>query len=150
MPSAVAQEALIRNTYSKAGLDLSKASDRPQFFEAHGTGTPAGDPIEAEAISRAFFGKDFGIKLPGNPLYTGSIKTILGHTEGTAGVAALLKASLAVQNSVLPPNMLLNNLSDSVKPFTKNLEILNAPKPWPKLIGDQPRRASVNSFGFGG
>lgn len=60
MPSASAQQALIRSTYSKASLDLSKTPDRPQFFEAHGTGTPAGDPIEAEAISKAFFGEDFG------------------------------------------------------------------------------------------
>lgn len=149
MPSAVAQEALIRSTYSKAGLDISKPEGRAQFFEAHGTGTPAGDPIEAEAISRAFFGKEFATTT-GDTLYVGSIKTILGHTEGTAGVAAVLKASLAIQNSVIPPNMLLNNLSDRVRPFTKNLEIVKAPKSWPKLIPGQPRRASVNSFGFGG
>lgn len=150
MPSAAAQRALILSTYSKAGLNLSKASDRPQFFEAHGTGTPAGDPIEAEAISRAFFGEDFATRTAGEPLYVGSIKTVLGHTEGTAGVAALLKASLALQKSTIPPNMLLNNLSDQVAPFAKNLEILKAPKPWPDVQSHQPRRASVNSFGFGG
>lgn len=150
MPSATAQQTLIRSTYSKAGLDLSKASDRPQFFEAHGTGTPAGDPIEAEAISKAFFGEDFATRTAGERLYVGSIKTILGHTEGTAGMAAILKASLALQHSVIPPNMLLNNLSDQVAPFTKYLEILKAPKSWPKVVPGQPRRASVNSFGFGG
>ncbi|KAL4923299.1 uncharacterized protein BDV17DRAFT_296474 [Aspergillus undulatus] len=150
MPSATAQRALIESTYAKAGLDLSKAIDRPQFFEAHGTGTPAGDPIEAEAISKAFFGEQYGVKVADEPLYVGSIKTILGHTEGTAGVAALLKASLALQNSTVPPNMLLNNLSDTVAPFTKNLEILKAPKSWPSVEAGQPRRASVNSFGFGG
>lgn len=150
MPSAAAQQALIRSTYSKAGLDLSKASDRPQFFEAHGTGTPAGDPIEAEAISKAFFGEEFATRAAVERLYVGSIKTILGHTEGTAGVAALLKASLALKHSVVPPNMLLNNLSDQVAPFTKNLEILKVQKPWPKVVTGHPRRASVNSFGFGG
>lgn len=134
MPSAAAQQALIRSTYSKAGLDLGKASDRPQFFEAHGTGTPAGDRIEAEAISKAFFGEEFATRTAGERLYVGSIKTILGHTEGTAGVAALLKASLALQHSVVPPNMLLDNLSDQVAPFTKNLEILKAPKPWPEVV----------------
>jgi Polyketide synthase modules and related proteins len=102
MPSATAQQALIRSTYRKAGLDLQKQSDRPQFFEAHGTGTPAGDPIEAEAIARAFFGDEYATKQEGEPLYVGSIKTILGHTEGTAGVAALMKASLALQHSTLP------------------------------------------------
>lgn len=150
MPSAAAQQALIRSTYAKAGLDLSKVSDRPQFFEAHGTGTPAGDPIEAEAISKAFFGEEYATRVVDEPLYVGSIKTILGHTEGTAGVAALLKASLALQHSVVPPNMLLNNLSDRVAPFTKNLEILKEPKSWPAVEPGQPRRASVNSFGFGG
>lgn len=150
MPSATAQQALIRSTYEKAGLDLAKANDRPQFFEAHGTGTPAGDPIEAEAISKAFFGEEYASRVADEPLYVGSIKTILGHTEGTAGVAALLKASLALQNSVVPPNMLLNTLSDKVAPFTQNLEILKAPKAWPAVEDGQPRRASVNSFGFGG
>ncbi|KAJ4303039.1 hypothetical protein N0V90_001930 [Kalmusia sp. IMI 367209] len=150
MPSASAQEALIRTTYARAGLDLDKASDRPQFFEAHGTGTPAGDPIEAEAIARAFYGEKFSKKQNAEPLYVGSIKTILGHTEGTAGVAALLKASLALQNNTIPPNMLLNNLSETVAPFTKNLEILKAPKAWPAVVPGQPKRASVNSFGFGG
>jgi len=150
MPNAVAQQALIRSTYSKAGLDVSKQSDRPQFFEAHGTGTPAGDRIEAEAISRAFFGEEFATKTAGECLYVGSIKTILGHTEGTAGVAGILKASLALQRSIIPPNMLLNNLSDQVAPFAKNLEIPKMSKSWLGLLPGQPRRASVNSFGFGG
>jgi len=112
-------------------------------------GTPAGDPIEAEAISTAFFGEDLASTVV-EPLYVGSIKTILGHTEGTAGIAALLKASLALQHSVIPPNMLLNTLSDRVAPFTKYLEIARASKTWPKSSSGQPRRASVNSFGFGG
>lgn len=153
MPSSVAQEALIRSTYAKAGLDLLSAKDRPQYFEAHGTGTPAGDPIEAEAVYRAFWGgdaSDKGLELNGgNPLYVGSIKTVLGHTEGTAGVAAILKASLSLRNGTIPPNLLFENLSERVAPFYKNLEILKAPKAWPS-VADAPRRASVNSFGFGG
>lgn len=150
MPSATAQKSLIETTYARAGLDLSKSSDRPQFFEAHGTGTPAGDPIEAEAIAKAFYGEKYSSKVPGEPLYVGSIKTVLGHTEGTAGVAALLKASLALQHSTIPPNLLLETMSKTVAPFTKNLEILKAPKAWPSVVTGQPRRASVNSFGFGG
>ncbi|KAL1599022.1 hypothetical protein SLS59_006471 [Nothophoma quercina] len=55
VPNATAQAALIKSTYKKAGLDLCKSADRPQYFEAHGTGTPIGDPIEAEAIHTAFF-----------------------------------------------------------------------------------------------
>lgn len=146
MPSASAQRALIQSTYAKAGLDLSRENDRPQYFEAHGTGTPAGDPVEAEAISSAFFPSDSAQQ---EKLFVGSIKTVLGHTEGTAGVAAILKASLALQNSTVPPNLLLENLSPAVAPFYKNLEILKAAQPWPN-VAEGPRRASVNSFGFGG
>ena len=152
MPSATAQQVLIHNTYNKAGLDLAAQADRPQYFEAHGTGTPAGDPIEAEAISSAFFGdeKDTKLKAGDHPLYVGSIKTVLGHTEGTAGVAAILKASLAIQHSCIPPNLLFENLSPSVAPFYKNLEIRRAATSWPDVPKTQPKRASVNSFGFGG
>lgn len=74
MPSNIAQADLIRETYKRAGLDIENPRDRPQFFHAHGTGTPAGDPQEAEAISSAFF-ESGKVK---EPLYVGSIKTVLG------------------------------------------------------------------------
>ncbi|KAI0479863.1 hypothetical protein F4859DRAFT_529997 [Xylaria cf. heliscus] len=152
MPNPKAQADLIRVTYAKAGLDLAKASDRPQYFEAHGTGTPAGDPMEAEAISSTFFGSSSGFtRSPGDhPMYVGSIKTVLGHTEGTAGIAGLLRASLAMQNGLIPPNMLLNELNPQVKPFYTNLKIAKTAVAWPGPSETGPRRASVNSFGFGG
>lgn len=65
-------------------------------------------------------------------------------------MAAVLKASLALQNAVIPPNLLLEELSPTVLPFYNDLEILQAAKEWPSLPGNTPRRASVNSFGFGG
>ncbi|KAF1922660.1 uncharacterized protein M421DRAFT_10366 [Didymella exigua CBS 183.55] len=148
MPSHIAQETLIRETYARAGLDAQKAEDRCQFFEAHGTGTPAGDPQEAEAISRAFFGNCTGSE--GDKLFVGSLKTVVGHTEGTAGIAGLLKASLAVQHGIIPPNLLFENLSPKVAPFYHNLSITKMAQPWPETAPGQPRRASVNSFGFGG
>ncbi|KAJ0164863.1 Lovastatin nonaketide synthase, partial [Colletotrichum tanaceti] len=149
MPSSTAQAALIRATYARAGLDPSRPDGRPQFFEAHGTGTPAGDPQEAEAISTAFFpattdGTDT------QDLYVGSIKTVVGHTEGTAGIAGLLKCSLAVQNGVVPPNLLLEKLNPRVEPFCEHLRVPKEATPWPAVAEGQPRRASVNSFGFGG
>ncbi|OBT71831.1 Hybrid PKS-NRPS [Pseudogymnoascus sp. 05NY08] len=149
MPSHTAQEALIRDVYSRAGLDLTKPENRPQYFEAHGTGTAAGDPQEAQAISSAFFGeRERGTDE--EPLYVGSIKTIIGHTEGTAGIAGLMKASLAIQHGVIPPNMLFEKLSDQVAPFYRDLHVVTKNQSWPKLQYDQPRRVSVNSFGFGG
>ncbi|EFQ36481.1 beta-ketoacyl synthase domain-containing protein [Colletotrichum graminicola M1.001] len=147
MPSNVAQAALIRATYARAGLDLSRHEGRPQFFEAHGTGTPAGDPQEAEAISTAFFSDGTEDM---QDLYVGSIKTVVGHTEGTAGIAGLLKCSLAVQNGIVPPNMLLEKLNPRVEPFCEHLRVPKEATPWPAVAEGQPRRASVNSFGFGG
>ncbi|KAJ5703384.1 hypothetical protein N7493_011773 [Penicillium malachiteum] len=153
MPNPIAQADLIRKTYARAGLDLSNECDRPQYFEAHGTGTPAGDPVEAEAISKAFFGNAARYYRKASeeaPLYVGSIKTVIGHTEGTAGLAAVLKASLALQHGVIPPNMLLNELNPTVRPFYNDLQILQHARKWPRIADRTPRRASVNSFGFGG
>lgn len=149
MPSASAQTTLIRETYRKAGLDPLKDEDRCQYFEAHGTGTPAGDPIEAEAIGKAFFGE--GRSSTGKmPLFVGSIKTVLGHTEGAAGVASLIKASLSLQHGVIPPNLLFETLNPKITPFYDNLEITTSARAWPELPERMPRRASVNCFGFGG
>ncbi|GME27721.1 hypothetical protein AJ80_04881 [Neofusicoccum parvum] len=144
MPSNTAQAALIRETYARAGLDPFE--DRPQFFHAHGTGTPAGDPQEAEAISRAFFKPDE----ESEKLFVGSIKTVIGHTEGTAGLASLIGTALAMQNKTIPPNMHFSKLSPKVAPFYSNLEVPVSAKPWPQPRAGQPLRASVNSFGFGG
>ncbi|KAI1073512.1 putative polyketide synthase [Whalleya microplaca] len=148
MPSAAAQAALIRRTYARAGLNLLNYQDRPQFFEAHGTGTPAGDPIEAEAI-HSVFGSQCGDGSGKNKVYVGSIKTVLGHTEGAAGVAAVLKACLALQNRCIPPNLLFEHLNDRIAPFYKSVEIPLTVRPWPDITTGR-RRASVNSFGFGG
>ncbi|KAI9035223.1 uncharacterized protein KD926_004270 [Aspergillus affinis] len=146
MPSSDAQAELIRRTYKAGGLDLVK--DRPQFFEAHGTGTKAGDPQEARAIFNAFFGP--GADEDGKVnLTVGSIKTIIGHTEGTAGLAGLFKASLALQNAQIPPNMHLRTLNSEIEPYWTRLRIPTELQEWPAHSGSV-RRASVNSFGFGG
>ncbi|KAF4631137.1 hypothetical protein G7Y89_g6997 [Cudoniella acicularis] len=153
MPSASAQAQLIRDCYERAGLDPTNPAHRPQYFEAHGTGTPAGDPIEAEAISSAFFPNGPNkspAPRPPVPLFVGSIKTVIGHTEGTAGLAGIFKASLALQNAAIPPNLLFNHLNPRVEPFYDNLSIPTSLTPWPDVARGSPRRVSVNSFGFGG
>ncbi|KAI8962427.1 hypothetical protein F5Y11DRAFT_365984 [Daldinia sp. FL1419] len=150
MPSAIAQADLIRQTYQNAGLDLRKSEDQPQFFEAHGTGTKAGDPQEAEAIFNAFFGSGFNASKQENPLYVGSIKTIVGHTEGSAGLAGVLKTSLSLQAGVIAPNMLLKTLNPAITPFYGPFQVPTEAVTWPVLPEGVPRRASVNSFGFGG
>jgi acyl transferase domain-containing protein len=151
MPSAAAQASLMRATYAKAGLDPSTKSGRCQFFEAHGTGTPAGDPQEAEALSMAFFPAGcHDAENEDETLLVGSIKTVIGHTEGTAGIAGLIKACLALQHATVPPNLLFRRLNPALQPFTKHLRIPLTSEPWPELCDGVPRRASVNSFGFGG
>ncbi|KAI8628964.1 hybrid PKS-NRPS PsoA [Xylariaceae sp. FL1651] len=151
VPSVTSQASLIQATYRKCGLDFNKADERCQYFEAHGTGTLAGDPKEAEAISKAFFSNNHNESAGNNQaLYVGSIKTVIGHLEGAAGLAGVLKASLAVQHGEIPPNMHFNKLNPSIKPFYQHLRVPVNLKLWPDLPAGVPRRVSVNSFGFGG
>lgn len=145
MPSGAAQAALIKQCYAGAGLDpVNKPQDRPQFFQAHGTGTQAGDPQEAEAISASLF--------PGNEgnagkLLVGSIKTVIGHTEGTAGLASLIATAMALKHATIPPNLHFQTLNPKLVPFTKNLQIPLVPMKWPTGTSDV-RRASVNRYVF--
>ena len=155
VPNAVTQAALIRSTYARCGLDPTRVQDRCQYFEAHGTGTAAGDPKEAKAIRDAFYppGKDSDVNEADKSdqvLYIGSVKTVVGHTEGAAGLVAVLKASLAVQHAQIPPNMHFERLSSAVEPFYyPHLQVPTELRPWPSLAQGAPRRASVNSFGLG-
>ncbi|KAK3296398.1 uncharacterized protein B0H64DRAFT_461504 [Chaetomium fimeti] len=154
MPSATAQADLIRSTYLRCGLDPLSPEGRCQYFEAHGTGTPAGDPVEAQAVQSVFFPvekqEDMADASQPNSLPVGSVKTIIGHTEGTAGLAGLIKASLAIQHGVIPPNMHFQHMNPAVRPFCEHLYIPLSPQTWPRLPEHVPRRVSVNSFGFGG
>lgn len=148
MPSNLAQAALIRECYARAGLDpVHNFQDRPQFFHAHGTGTQAGDPQEAEAIATSLFleGSLAAKKAP--KLQIGSIKTVIGHTEGTAGLASLIDTSMALQNRVMPPNLHFQSLSPKVMPFFDHLNIPTTAIPWDVADG-QVRRASVNRYEF--
>ncbi|KAJ4347483.1 hypothetical protein N0V95_005404 [Ascochyta clinopodiicola] len=147
-PSAAAQTALIKRAYNDAGLDPVK--DRCHFFEAHGTGTRAGDPVEARGIRDAFFPQDRMADAPSGKLLVGSIKTVVGHLEGCAGLAGLLKASLAMQNHTIPPNMHFAELNPAVGSLYDNLHIPTEACDWPAVPAGSPLRASVNSFGFGG
>lgn len=146
VPNTDAQTALIRQTYAKAGLDpVNNPDHRPQFFEAHGTGTQAGDPKEADAIHEAF-GQH--IDAGATPLYVGSVKTVIGHLEGAAGLAGVLKGISSIRNGSIPPNLLFNRLNPRVEPYYKNLHIPTELTPWPTLPRGVPRRVSVNSFGM--
>ncbi|KAI9369038.1 hypothetical protein BJX61DRAFT_549897 [Aspergillus egyptiacus] len=149
MPSGKAQESLIRSTYALAGLDVNRPEDRPQYFEAHGTGTQAGDFQEATGIYNAFFADELA-QSPEDPLYVGSIKTVLGHSEGCAGLAGIIKASLCIQHGLIPPNLHFEKLNPKLEAYRSHLNVSTELRKWPSLPAGVPRRVSVNSFGFGG
>ncbi|KAF1974061.1 hypothetical protein BU23DRAFT_532398 [Bimuria novae-zelandiae CBS 107.79] len=138
-PSSERQEELIRYAYEKANLDFSLT----RYFEAHGTGTPIGDPIEAHAIASVFSKH----RTPDNPLYVGAMKANFGHTEGASGIAALIKTVMVLEKGIIPPIAHLEKLNAKLRPDLWNLEFVKEARAWPKAA---IRRASVNSFGFGG
>ena len=107
MPSNDAQRSLILATYQEAGLDPSETD----FFEAHGTGTQAGDRTEAEALS---FALRTATRPSQRPLNVGSIKTMLGHTEGCSGVAGIMHAVMALKNKSILPNCNFETPSDQI------------------------------------
>ncbi|KAJ5392474.1 hypothetical protein N7509_007964 [Penicillium cosmopolitanum] len=138
MPNPKSQAALIRETYKAAGLSTSDT----QYFEAHGTGTAAGDPRESNAI-----GSVFGPERS-KPLYIGSLKTNLGHLEGASGIASIIKTSLMLQKGKIAPNLLFKNPNPQIDFERGKLKVVTEMIDWPATNG--PRRASINSFGFGG
>lgn len=141
-PNPEAQTVLIQETYRRAGLNPTSPSDRCQYFEAHGTGTQVGDPREAESIHNAFFGKQ-----PSSPskkkLLVGSVKTVIGHTEATSGLAGVLKAVWSMKHGMVPPNLHFDHLNPQVEPFYKHLHIPTTVLPWPDPPPGVPRRASI-------
>lgn len=138
-PTRAGQVDLIRTAYRRAGIPL----DQTRFFEAHGTGTPVGDPIEAAAIGDVFA----PFRSTDDPMYVGALKSNIGHLEGAAGVAGLIKAIHVVESGVIPPNMNFEEANPKVLAGPLKLEFPLQPTAWPK---SGLRRASVNSFGFGG
>ena len=140
-PSCQAQEKLIRSCYKKAGIDPSSI----QYFEAHGTGTPTGDPIEVSAIASVFHeGRSYE-----KPLYIGSVKTNLGHTEPTSGLASVIKVALALERRVIPPSINFESPNERLTLDKWNLKVPVQCESWPVGCHGK-RRASVNNFGYGG
>ncbi|KAI1100999.1 ketoacyl-synt-domain-containing protein [Jackrogersella minutella] len=140
LPSSEAQLRNIRTVYQRAGLPVDKTA----FVECHGTGTQAGDFREVKAISDAFCGD----RTSANPIYVGSIKTNIGHLEGCAGIAGLIKGVLAIENGMIPKHLnfeLPGNPAIKFDDWKVKVPIENTPWPVEGL-----RRASINCFGFRG
>ena len=103
-PSKEAQQRNIVDTYHAGGLDMHVT----KYFEAHGTGTLLGDPIEAEAISAAFQ------KNQDDPIFVGALKPNIGHLESASGVASLIKAVLVLEKGLIPPNINFETVNPAI------------------------------------
>ena len=139
-PRPEGQMRALRRAYAQARIAASTIG----LIEAHGTGTVAGDAAEVAALDEVFRADGAAPE----SCAIGSVKSMIGHTKASAGVAGLLKAALALHHRVLPPTLHVEQpnarLREGGSPFYLNAE----PAPW--TGGGTPRRAGVSSFGFGG
>ncbi|APU15628.1 MULTISPECIES: hybrid non-ribosomal peptide synthetase/type I polyketide synthase [Actinoalloteichus] len=140
VPNPEAQISLIDRVCAEAGI----APGDLQYVEAHGTSTPVGDPLEANALGQALA---IGRK-PDSQCYVGSVKTNIGHTESAAGIAGLIKVALSLKHQKIPPHINLDHVNPAIDLAALPYEIPTEVTDWP--AHDGPARAGVNAFGFGG
>ncbi|MFV2020219.1 beta-ketoacyl synthase N-terminal-like domain-containing protein [Micromonospora sp. LOL_023] len=138
-PASSGQSLAIRRAWEAAGLDPTDP-DALGLLEAHGTGTPTGDAAELVTVAEVF-----GSYLGGPRPVIGSVKSMIGHTMPAAGIAGLIKATLAIHRGVLPPT--LHCAQPRGEMAATRFAPIAAAQPWE---GEGPRRAGVNAFGFGG
>ncbi|MBH1937450.1 SDR family NAD(P)-dependent oxidoreductase [Streptomyces sp. AV19] len=138
LPNGAAQEALLREAYARAGA----VPDDLAYFEAHGTGTPSGDPIECAAIHHAL-----SARRTGGPLPIGSVKSNLGHQEAASGMAGLFKALLVLRHRRVPPTLYAEPPNPHIPFESWNLAPVVRPRP---IVETGRPLVGVNSFGFGG
>ncbi|WP_410604685.1 SDR family NAD(P)-dependent oxidoreductase [Amycolatopsis sp. lyj-90] len=137
VPRVEAQRTLIEQACRAADVAPSSIG----YFEAHGTGTAAGDPVEATAIGEVLSGSS-------ETHWMGSVKSNIGHTEAAAGVAGVIKGTLCLQQGAIPPNLHFEKPNPRI-PFGKlPIRVPTEMVAFPEQ--EHPRRAAVNSFGFGG
>ncbi|HEY2155061.1 MAG TPA: acyltransferase domain-containing protein, partial [Isosphaeraceae bacterium] len=141
-PRAEGQRLALERAYAKAGVPPTTVG----LFEAHGTGTAVGDRTEALAL--AAFLDDHGARAGGHAI--GSVKSMIGHTKATAGVAALAKVALALHHKVLLPTLGVTNPNPKARLDDGPLYVNGAVRPWVHAQAGHPRRAGVSAFGFGG
>ncbi len=139
-PNVLSQQALIEDALRHARIDAGQVS----HVECHGTGTSLGDPIEIDAIRAALGGAGDADK----SLWLGAVKTNIGHLEGAAGVAGLIKVVLAMQHERLPRILNLRHPNPRLALAGSRLQLLREAVEWPR--GATPRVAGVSSFGMSG
>ncbi|KAF8849554.1 type I polyketide synthase [Acephala macrosclerotiorum] len=134
----------LMNTYFDAHTMRPIYPFETDYVECHGIGTQAGDPLELQAVGKVFG----GTRTERNPVYIGSVKTNVGHLEAASGLAGVIKASMAMQRGIIPPNINFEKVNDKIPLDKYHLKVPLQQTPWPASEG--PRRASVNSLGYGG
>jgi phthiocerol/phenolphthiocerol synthesis type-I polyketide synthase C len=139
VPSHTAQATLLQEVYSRAGI----APEEIDYFEAHGTGTAVGDPIEARAIGEAIGRR----RSPERPLPVGSVKSQVGHLEAASGMAGLMKALNVLRHRYVPANIHLDKPNPNIDFTGWNLAPVTAPLP---LNTNGRLVVGISAFGFGG
>lgn len=142
VPSALAQQAVIRAALAAAGL----RPDQVDYVEAHGTGTQLGDPIEVRSLAAALGAG----RTTDRPLLIGSIKTNLGHLEAASGVAGLIKAALSVYHGELPAHLHVQTENPHIDWGALPVQVVGRRRAWPTQAADRERIAGVSSFGASG
>jgi acyl transferase domain-containing protein/NADPH:quinone reductase-like Zn-dependent oxidoreductase/acyl carrier protein len=140
VPNGGAQQRLIEAALARAGLTGGDVD----YLEAHGTGTPLGDPIEVQAAAAAYGAS----RDADRPLLMGSVKTNIGHTESASGAAGLIKVVLSLQHEVLPQSLHFETPSPHIPWDSLPVRVVDEAIPW--QASGRPRRAGVSSFGFTG
>ncbi|MEV0669429.1 type I polyketide synthase [Mycobacterium sp. NPDC050441] len=140
VPNGGAQQRLIGTALARAGWTGGDVD----YLEAHGTGTPLGDPIEVQAAAAAYgTSRDTD-----RPLLMGSVKTNIGHTESASGAAGLIKVVLSLQHEMLPQSLHFDTPSPHIPWDSLPVQVVDKATPW--QTNGRPRRAGVSSFGFTG
>ncbi|MEH2032454.1 MAG: beta-ketoacyl synthase N-terminal-like domain-containing protein, partial [Nostoc sp.] len=140
VPNGPSQQAVIRRALAASGVEPAQVS----YIEAHGTGTSLGDPIEIGALGAVFSSSHS----PDRPLIVGSVKTNIGHLEGAAGIAGLIKVVLQLQHDSIAPHLHLKRPNPYIDWSKLAIAIPTDSMAW--VRGEKPRLAGVSSFGFSG